>query len=610
MKALYKTIGLLCFLLLLSCSSTPDIKISGELKTWHKVTLEIAGPQASESDAVNPFLDYRLQARFILGEESYIVPGYFAADGNAGESSSVSGNSWKVHFTPSKSGTWSYSISFRKGKNIAISEDHDAGESIAGDGQNGTFTIRESDKEEPDFRAKGRLQTNNSNYLVHAGSGEAFIKGGAGSPENLLAYKDFDATYFGGINKQRSGEDAPNKGLHAYEAHTKDWKEGDPTWKDGKGKGIIGAINYLSSKGMNSVYFLTLNILGDGEDVWPYTDRNERYRFDCSKLDQWEILFSHMDQKGILMHLLLQETENEHMLDAGYLDAQRKLYIRELVARFSHHNAIQWDLGEEHGPVEWMPYFQSIDDTKKMADYIRATDPYDHLITIHTHPNAKNRQAYLPAYLDYPSVQGPSIQAGNPMESHSSTLYWLDQSERAGYPWVVSVDEIGQHWKGALPDAVDPSHDTIRKNVLWGTLMAGGAGVEWYFGYSFAHADLNCEDWRSRDILWDQTRYALEFFQNHLPFQSMRSMDELVTEAWCLGKNGEVYAVYYPEGISSINLSRESGSFRVRWYNPRTGGKLVDGNTTSLRAGMLSDPGLPPSDASKDWVCLLSKEIQ
>ena len=38
---------------------------------------------------------------------------------------------------------------------------------------------------------------------------------------------------------------------------------------------------------------------------------------------------------------------------------------------------------------------------------------------------------------------------------------------------------------------------------LWGNLMAGGAGVEWYFGYTFPHNDLNCENWRNRDHMWD-----------------------------------------------------------------------------------------------------------
>lgn len=97
-----------------------------------------------------------------------------------------------------------------------------------------------------------------------------FLKGGAYSPESFLGYYQFDQT----------------PASHKYEAHAGDWQEGNPTWKNGKGKNIIGALNYLKSKQMNSVYFLTMNVQGDGKDVWPWNDVNERYRFDCSKLDQ------------------------------------------------------------------------------------------------------------------------------------------------------------------------------------------------------------------------------------------------------------------------------------------------------------------------------------
>lgn len=593
-----------------SCQDQAGVRLSGEQKTWHKITLEIQGPEVSEQDFPNPFLDYRLEAVFTNGEQSFRVPGFFAADGNAAQTAAEKGNTWKIHFSPNRPGTWTYQVSFRKGKNIALSDDPEAGMALDADGTQGEFTVAETDKEGRDFRAKGRLVNTGNHYLVHAGSGEIFLKTGADSPENFLGFRDFDGTYYGGSNIQRSGEDAPNSGLHAYEPHVGDWKEGDPLWQGEKGKGIIGALNYLASKEMNSVYFLTLNILGDGEDVWPYTDRNERYRFDCSKLDQWEIVFSHMDKLGLMMHVVLQETENEQLLDGGYLDVQRMLYLRELVARFSHHNAITWNLGEEHGPVEWMPYAQSVEDTKKMADYLRKIDPYDHFIVVHTHPSTKNRQEYLPNYLGFESLDGPSIQAGNPYESHASTLEWIQQSKAAGKPWIVSIDEIGQHWKGAMPDEFDPAHDTIRKQVLWGNLMAGGAGVEWYFGYKYPHGDLNCEDWRSRDKLWDQSRVAADFFRKYLPVMEMQSADNLVSNAYCFAKPGEIYAVYYlGEGFSGVNLSGADGLFDVKWYNPREGGELMKGSIDEVSAGKLVNIGTPPDhDPTKDWLCLITKK--
>lgn len=589
-----------------ACKKTAEVQISGELKQWHTVTLTFPGPHSGESDTLNPFTDYRLDVEFTNGTRSFNVPGYFAADGKAAETSAQSGNLWRVKFCPPSPGEWKYNVSFAKGKNIAVEGDPASAQKTYPDGETGTLEISESDKSAPDFRSKGRLKYDGTRYLKHEGNGETFLKGGADSPENFLAYREFDGTYYGGSNKARSGEADPNQGLHLYEPHIADWNAGDPQWKDGRGKGIIGALNYLSSKGMNSFYFLTLNILGDGEDVWPYTDRNERYRFDCSKLDQWDIVFSHADQLGIMMHFVLQETENECLLDCGYLDVQRKLYLRELIARFSHHVAITWNLGEEHHAVEWSPYGQTYADTKKMADYIREMDPYDNFIVIHTHSNPAQRIKDMSEYLGFKSVEGPSIQCGNVDEVHEDAKYWIEKSGDAFHQWVVCIDEIGQHWKGALPDSFDPGHDTIRHKVLWGNLMAGGGGVEWYFGYQYPHSDLSCEDWRSRDLLWDQTRIALDFFHRHLPFTEMMSSDELTLskDDYCFAKTGEIYAVYLPQG-GQAKIKIPDGSYDIQWFNPRDGGDLQRGPVEKITGGGYASTGLPPADPSKDWVCLI-----
>ena len=104
-------------------------EISGELKTWHKVTITFDGPQTGETAVPNPFMDYRLTVTFSNKEKVYVVPGYYAADGNAANTSADRGNKWRVHFAPDKTGRWNFSVSFRKGKNIAVSEDTAAGSS-------------------------------------------------------------------------------------------------------------------------------------------------------------------------------------------------------------------------------------------------------------------------------------------------------------------------------------------------------------------------------------------------------------------------------------------------------------------------------------------------
>ena len=571
--------------------------VSGELKQWHRVTVTFAGPDTGETAEPNPFRDCRLSVAFFQEGSGKAVPGYYAADGNAAESGAEKGNCWRVHFTPDRPGQWHYKASFRTGRDVAADTDPEAGKPTAFDAATGSFTVAASDKTGRDHRAKGMLRYVGQHYPQFAGTGEFFLKGGADSPENFLAYADFDGTRKSSVKQARKGEAVP-KGLHTYAPHARDWKPGDPSWRDGKGKGILGALNYLASEGMNSVYFLTMNVGGDGKDVWPWIDPETRDRFDCSKLDQWEIVFSHMDRLGIMLHVITQETENDQLIDGGALGLARKLYYRELIARFAHHLAVVWNLGEENTNTDRQ--------RAEFCAYIQRLDPYQHPIVVHTFPG-KYDQVYTPL-LKNPHFHGPSLQMGNAAATHAETLKWVTRSAESGRKWMVCLDEIGPANTGVKPDADDPGHDAVRKQALWGNLMAGGAGAEWYFGYKFAHNDLNCEDWRSRKAMWDQTRYALEFFQQYLPFDRMQPADELTPQQgdFCFAAPGEVYAVYLPEG-GSAELRLPEGKYTVKWYNPRRGGPPDDGTVRTLEGPGSRSLGDPPAEKSKDWAVLVRR---
>ncbi|WP_299664947.1 DUF5060 domain-containing protein [uncultured Polaribacter sp.] len=569
-----------------SFGSFSQHKIEGKLEKWHKVTINFKYKELAETDANNPFLNYRLNVTFTNGDFKITVPGFFATDGNAAETSAKKGPVWQVRFMPNKTGKWTYKASFRTGNEIAVNEDENSGKSIGFDGASGSFVIKKSKD-----RINGRLVYKNERYLYYSESNKPFLKGGTDSPENFLGYFEFDET-------------PPS---HKYQPHAKDWKKGNPTWKNGKGKNIIGALNYLASKGMNSVYFLTMNVQGDGKDVWPWITKNERTRFDTSKLDQWEIVFDHMDALGLMLHIVTQETENELLLDIGELKTQRKLYYRELIARFSHHLAITWNLGEENGPVHWSPKGQNDADRKAMATYIKTQDPYKNFVALHTHSVPKEQDLYLNPLLGFEYLDGSSIQIHHPDLVHEVTKKWIIKSQKTSKQWVVALDEIGPADTGAKPDADDPNHDEIRSKVLWGNLMAGGAGVEWYFGYKYAHNDLNCEDWRSRDILWEQTKHALDFFNKYLPFDEMQTADGLTDnqDDYVFAKNQEIYAVYLPKVTeTSINLFGNDKKYSVKWYNPRTGGKLVNGSVKKIVGGNKVAIGFPPNK-EKDWVALI-----
>ena len=173
------------------------------------------------------------------------------------------------------------------------------------------------------------------------------------------------------------------------------------------------------------------------------------------------------------------------------------------------------------------------------------------------------------------------------------------------------MDEIGPYWRGVDPDdRVDNNQDTVRHLALWGNLLAGGAGAEWYFGYKNHNEDLGCEDWRSRDRMWDYTQYALQFFEQHLPFHQMATHDELidVTDGYCFAQPNTVYAVYLPYGNTcTLDLREATGNFSVAWYSPRSGGALQNGTITQVTGGDKVAIGLPPTTIDKDWVVLVKK---
>ncbi|MEM1444407.1 MAG: hypothetical protein AAGF67_18825, partial [Verrucomicrobiota bacterium] len=127
-------------------------------------------------------------------------------------------------------------------------------------------------------------------------------------------------------------------------------------------------------------------------------------------------------------------------------------------------------------------------------------------------------------------------------------------------------------------------HD-VRRETLWGNLMAGGAGVEYYFGYRLPQNDLLCEDYRSRDQSWNFCRIALEFFQDQeIPFWEMEPDDAVVGNPegksglpWCLAKEGECYLLFVPAGVETPDVPIDGARTII---NPATGEEIEDAKET------------------------------
>lgn len=572
--------------LIISCSNNYPT-FSGDLKVWHKIEIEFKGPNSSELEKPNPFRDYRLDVVFTNPSgKQFNVPGYYAADGNSSETSASSGKVWKVVFTPDEEGLWNYVVSFVTGEYIAA--ELSGGESAGYfDGQSGEFTVLANDNTVSlDFRSKGKLVYVDEPFLQFSGSKEYFIKGGANSPEVLLEYSEFDNT--------------PSSRI--YSKHISDWIKGNPTWQNGKGRGIIGSINYLSKLGVNSFYFLTMNAYGDGKNAWPWIHQDSVGRYDCSKLDQWGIIFDHMITMGIMPHFVLTETENESMFEIleygraeGFANS-RKIYFREMIARYGYLSSVTWNIGEENGWADGDSFLIANTDIQRQqfAKRLRELTYYNDHITVHNGPSWDD---YIyDQLLENNSITGPALQWDYGTKIYDKVLEWTSNSTENGNNWVVCMDEP---W---INDAVD-SLDVWRKEIVWGAYMAGGAGVELYVG---AGEDLLIQDFSVFKKYYETTTLALDFFRSHVPFWKLKPAKSFVKNAWTLLQNDSNYVFYLKEG-GSTSVELPAGEYDVNWFNPRIGGKLLEGSVTKLIGGKLASIGVAPFDTLNDWVCLINR---
>jgi len=558
---------------------------------WQPIALDFEGPDLSETSTTNPFTDFKLTATFTNGTQSFTVPGFFAADGDAANSGADRGNVWRVRFAPNRPGPWVYSATLRAGPDVAFGGREG---STVHSYWSGNFEVKAADVAASEFYRHGILRRDKQ-YFRFSGTGQYWLKGGANSPENLLGYRDFDGTFRIAANA-REGESDGGSQLHTFSPHVRDWRPGDPTWRGDRGKGLIGAINYLADQGMNAAYFLVYNVEGDGKDVWPWRDPQDRTRFDVSKLAQWETVFAHMQRRGIALHIVLQETENELLLDGGDTGPQRKLFLRELIARFGHHPALFWNTGEENGPVHWRPEGQTDAQRRAMAAYIEGLDAYSHPILLHTHSEAEDKDTILTPQLGNQDVGGLSFQVSKRETVNAEIRKWHSLSLASDHIWPITMDEIGTWQVGAKSDRDDPDHDSLRRHALWGALLAGGAGVEWYFGAEQDGNDLTTEDWRSRANLWRQTRIALEFFEKHLRYWEMSPCEGL---SYCLRDNGSTYAIYLSTGTSMPQPNEIApGRYSLRLFDPRTG--EFDESTSEIAISENQWPAILSDDFTGD----------
>lgn len=545
-------------------------------KLWEEITLDFTGSHngmSQSSSNPNPYLDYRLTVTFTTSGKTYTVPGYFVGDG-AGNT----GNKWRVHFSADRAGTWTYSADLKTGANVAV---NGGGTAVQISPATGSFSIAGESTLGGFYTNCGRLEYVGKHYLQCAKTKQYWVKGGTNSPENLLA-----------------GADTGNEG------------------------NIRTVLDYLSSQKVNSVYFLPNNIGGDGNgDTHPYVSSatsasafgyEDLVHYKTSKLTKWNDIFKFAMQKDISLEFVLNEQEEANRLLLGPdLTNQRKLFYRELVARYSHHPAVRWIITEENK--------FSNENLISFAGYIRTLDPYKHPIAVHTNVDSPEFYEGLigNSNFDSASLQFYTIP-GSADNASAFTETWRRKSAERSRPWVIELDEAILKEDSRYGMTKD-NMDDLRSRVLYPGLFSGG-NISWYYGYD---QDRGMSLWKfqDREPMWKWMWYARKLLYEFPNRAEMIPGDELiVSQSHSGGKTqvyyqaGKTYLVYMANTTggenAKINLSSAIGkNLTLQWYNPRTG--EYDGSAQVITPSSSFTIGASPKASSgdrDDWVVVIKSD--
>ena len=267
-----------------------------------------------------------------------------------------------------------------------------------------------------------------------------------------------------------------------------------------------------------------------------------------------------------------------------------KLYYRYAAARLAAYSNVFWDVTNEHH------LFRTEAWVEEMGAYLRAHDPYAHMISVHGSGEYPFRKS---AWSDFAMYQS--------WDEHGAYDFMLRnraKSEAAGRPIPQVNEEYGyeDHYPYPWGEArLYPARSAdTRRRLAWQMTMAGGyqttgerANVPGYGGWVTGRGNDEMVLLKLHQHLYDFWT-SLEWWKLD-PLTGAGPMD-----VPCLGLAGETY-VFYLEHGGAIPIQLPAGNYAARWYDPRTG-LYVDAG--AAHGANWASPAAPDA---QDWVLLLER---
>ncbi|MBP7948736.1 MAG: DUF4038 domain-containing protein [Verrucomicrobiales bacterium] len=324
-------------------------------------------------------------------------------------------------------------------------------------------------------------------------------------------------------------------------------------------------------------------------------------RFNLPFWQRCERMLAKARQHDIIVSLIFYLDGKDKGVDpfgkAHAASDDEKRYYQYAVARLGAFSNVVWDLSNEYRHLR--------DDAwaNVMGDFVKSCDPYDHLLSIHGHPDFSFRAS---PWADYCLYQQWDEHGG-----YDFMLKNRREQETTGHPKPQINEEYGYEdhypvgWGG---DRTAPARNAdSRRRLAWEISMAGG------YQTTGERANQGCGKppdtgggWitaRGDDQMTMLGGYAkLAAFFTSFDWWKANPDNSCIREgnARCLVEPGKTFALYLPKG-GSVTVALPPGKFQGQSCNCRTGeikplGEIPGG--ADWKSPVLEDGG-------GDWALLL-----
>jgi hypothetical protein len=373
----------------------------------------------------------------------------------------------------------------------------------------------------------------------------------------------------------------------------------------------LGWYNKLGSQDFHNWFQHIASVNGNYARIWMAPWSFALHKLSYDNFDQrqnmairLDLVFEKAREEGIQIQLALlnhgqfSATVNPdwgnnpfNSANGGFLDypiqffvnaEARRIYKNQLLyllARYGYsEHLLAWELFNE---VDWIDGYNSLIVSRwhrEMGDFIKANDPYDHLVTT-SYKTVSHTDAYAFEAFDYVSVHSYDYDNKPFYPKLISEMEYLWNK----YQKPVLFGEIGIDWvSGNGTYLLDPTGITIRQGA-WGGLMGGGAGAgsHWWW-----------DSWIEKYDLWDAQQGA-SIYADYLDlagktYTELRKNTAITISNASAGLFGyqtdtSIYGYVYhkswqhyqanPTAIDNLVLTipLASGEYQFRWFNALTG---------------------------------------